>query len=224
MKLSKLIETKSPKYEFVEGNTTEINGHLVRRIRCITNQLENVQYGDYGGYIESDANLSQTGNSWVYADAVVYGPVVIDGFTLVHDTGFYFTNSDIRTLKGIPKFDQIGIHLCQNIHEYDGPDEAYEEFIVCTNTHFSVKNIPLNSNLDLTAITNGKLLHLPNLIKYRNVFLNIMNKGSGLSEIDTVLKGFSKPDGNRKEQFNAMMEFQCWLIDTDKFSEEECKI
>ena len=81
-----------------------------------------------------------------------------------------------------------------------------------------------SENLSLTAIEHGKLLHLPHLIKYNNVFLNIVNKGSGLSEINTVLNGFSKPIGTRKEQLNAMMEFQSWLIESDKFTKEECEI
>ena len=195
MRLSNLAKTKSQKYEFVKGDTKVVGGHLVQRIRCITTRFVDevyyggyIDYNDYGGYIESETNLSQSGTSWVKDGAVVYGPIIIDGSSWAYENGFNFQDSNIETLKNIPKYNELSLHLCPNIHGYDGPDEAYADFIVYTNTHFSVKNIPLDSeNLSLTAIEHGKLLHLPHLIKYNNVFLNIVNKGSGLSEINTVL-------------------------------------
>ena len=39
--------------------------------------------GEVGGYIESEKNLSQEGNAWVYGDALVYGDAWVYGDALV---------------------------------------------------------------------------------------------------------------------------------------------
>lgn len=66
------IEEK--KYEFISTDWVEIidaehKKHVLHRIRAIKD-FSDVHQGDYGGYIESEENLNQTDNSWVYSDAV----------------------------------------------------------------------------------------------------------------------------------------------------------
>lgn len=62
------------KYEFVMGDYIEIVDslhriHRLHRIRALID-FDDVKTGDYGGYIESEENLSHEGNCWVYSDAV----------------------------------------------------------------------------------------------------------------------------------------------------------
>ena len=58
------------KYEFVDGDTiTTPSGKTLRRIRALVAIGLSVAAGDLGGYIESEKNLSTSGNAWVSGDA-----------------------------------------------------------------------------------------------------------------------------------------------------------
>jgi carbonic anhydrase/acetyltransferase-like protein (isoleucine patch superfamily) len=85
---NKIKETLKPmlKYELTESSIINDDGVKLYRIRAITsfNQLV-VNYGDYGGYIESEFNLSQTGNAWVANNAQVYNSARVVGDALVED-------------------------------------------------------------------------------------------------------------------------------------------
>ena len=60
------------KYEFVDGDTiTTPSGKTLRRIRALVAIGQSVAAGDLGGYIESEKNLSTSGDAQVYGDAQV---------------------------------------------------------------------------------------------------------------------------------------------------------
>ena len=67
-------ETQEKKYELLPGDWIEIidknhKKHVLHRIRAIRD-FDDVKAGDYGGYVESEDNLNQYDNSWIYSDAV----------------------------------------------------------------------------------------------------------------------------------------------------------
>lgn len=55
----------------------------VYRIRALRD-FGDVQAGDLGGYIESDFNLSHSGNCWVYDTAAVCNDAVVEDYATVH--------------------------------------------------------------------------------------------------------------------------------------------
>ena len=59
------------KYKLTEDKKN-IEGNIVYRIQAVQ-EFSDVKEGDFGGWIESEDNLSQDGNCWVYGDAVVRG-------------------------------------------------------------------------------------------------------------------------------------------------------
>jgi carbonic anhydrase/acetyltransferase-like protein (isoleucine patch superfamily) len=65
------------KYILLRDDTITVNGSKLYRIRALK-QLNvrayggSIKRGDYGGYIESEKNLSHDGVCWVYDDAKVY--------------------------------------------------------------------------------------------------------------------------------------------------------
>ena len=65
------------KYRLTE-ETIQIGGHILHRIECVT-AFAHVKVGDKGGWIESEANLSQYGDAWVYGDARVYDDAKVYG-------------------------------------------------------------------------------------------------------------------------------------------------
>ena len=65
------------KYELT-GETKELNGKELHRIVCVT-AFASVAVGETGGWVESEDNLSQYGDAWVFGDARVYGNARVFG-------------------------------------------------------------------------------------------------------------------------------------------------
>ena len=66
------------KFEIVENDSINANGVVLHRIRALID-FGDVCAGDFGGYIQHEKNLSQSGNAWVYGDAWVYGNAQVYG-------------------------------------------------------------------------------------------------------------------------------------------------
>ena len=70
------------KYEFT-GETKAILGVTLHRIRAIAD-FGDVKAGDIGGWLESEDNLSQDDDAWVYGGARVCGDARVYGGALVY--------------------------------------------------------------------------------------------------------------------------------------------
>jgi len=79
------------KYELLKDNVIVFSANrTLYRIRALKD-FGDVKKGDLGGYIQSEANLSHTGNCWIYSNArvydnaVVYGNAIISGYSSVYE-------------------------------------------------------------------------------------------------------------------------------------------
>ena len=63
------------------SETTGCDGFILYRIEALMD-FSDVKTGDKGGFVQSENNLSQLGNAWVYGNAkvVVYGYVFFFAF------------------------------------------------------------------------------------------------------------------------------------------------
>ena len=61
------------KYELLQDDTKERLGRKLYRIKALITIGLSVAAGDVGGYVESEKNLSQSGDAWVSGNAQVYG-------------------------------------------------------------------------------------------------------------------------------------------------------
>ena len=77
-----LSETEM-KYEILKDEFIELDGRKLYRIKALKDFL-NVRKGTVGGYIESEQNLSQEGDAWVYGDAWVCGDARVCGNARVY--------------------------------------------------------------------------------------------------------------------------------------------
>ena len=66
------------KYEFT-GETKVHLGVTLKRIKALIDVSLGVKAGDIGGWIESEANLSHSGNAWVFGNARVFGGAQVSG-------------------------------------------------------------------------------------------------------------------------------------------------
>ena len=81
------------KYELTD-ETIEVYGTALHRIKALKD-FGNVKKGELGGYVESERNLSQEGNCWVYSNAEVCGNAKVYSNALVCG------NADYITIKGL---------------------------------------------------------------------------------------------------------------------------
>ena len=83
------------KYEFT-GETKLLFGITLKRIRAtVSIESYNIAAGELGGWIESEKNLEQSGNAWVYGDAQVYGDARVYGDAQVYSNARVYGNAQV---------------------------------------------------------------------------------------------------------------------------------
>jgi hypothetical protein len=65
------------KYQILYNDRITVKGRTLYRIKALQDINNKVRAGDLGGYIESEANLTQIGSAWVHKGARVYGNIYI---------------------------------------------------------------------------------------------------------------------------------------------------
>ena len=81
------------KYELT-SETKDVDGHVLHRIRALRD-FGDFRKGTLGGWIESERNLSQTGDAWVGDNAEVYGNALVYGNAWVYDNAKVSDNAEV---------------------------------------------------------------------------------------------------------------------------------
>ena len=79
------------KYELTD-ETIDVLGITLHRVKALKD-FDDVKKGEFGGYVESEHNLSQAGNCWVYGNARVYGNACVYGNAQVYDNACVYGNA-----------------------------------------------------------------------------------------------------------------------------------
>lgn len=87
------------KYELTD-ETIDVSGTTLHRIKALKD-FGNVKKGELGGYVESEYNLSQIGNCWVYGNARVCGDAWVYGNAELCGNARVYGNADYITIKGL---------------------------------------------------------------------------------------------------------------------------
>jgi hypothetical protein len=85
------------KYKLTD-ETKVIFGRTLHQIVCVT-AFANVAAGEAGGWIESEKNLDQDGDAWVYGHAEVYGDAKVYGDAVVCGDAWVCGDADYIVLK-----------------------------------------------------------------------------------------------------------------------------
>ena len=81
------------KYKLTE-ESIDFRGTTLYRIEALKD-FGKVIKGDKGGFVESEKNLSQLGNCWIYHNAKVYGVAKVYGNAIVCDDAEVYGDADI---------------------------------------------------------------------------------------------------------------------------------
>lgn len=76
---------ENKKYELVETDFKSENGKKLYRIKALKNFGEDIKKGDLGGYVESEKNLSQNGDCWIFDNATVKDNSIVKDNAIVGD-------------------------------------------------------------------------------------------------------------------------------------------
>lgn len=72
-----MVMKDGKKYKLTD-ETINIGGRTLYRIEAL-DEFSDLWKGDKGGFVESEKNLSQKGNCWIYDDACVYDGGRVEG-------------------------------------------------------------------------------------------------------------------------------------------------
>lgn len=85
------------KYKLTD-ESFNINNKRVYRIQAVCSFFD-VEEGDLGGFVESEKNLSHSGDCWIYDDSVACGKARVSDCGQMHDLSFATDNAKI-TISG----------------------------------------------------------------------------------------------------------------------------
>ena len=94
------------KYELT-SETKIVFGHILYRIKALSS-FGCVSAGDLGGFLESEKNLSQNGDAWVYGNAEVYGDARVYGNARVYGDASVYGNAEVSEIGAIFWIGAIG--------------------------------------------------------------------------------------------------------------------
>ena len=158
------------KYKLIDEYIT-IGDKKLYRIEALKD-FADVKKGDEGGFVESEDNLSQDGNCWIYDDAKVYENAAIYGNALVRGDAEIYGNARICNYASIE--DNVKIygnaaiygHACiydyakifDDAIVYDNV-EIYDDVEICGNTLVGgyitlLKDAKISSNSDYIVFKN----------------------------------------------------------------------
>jgi len=95
------------KYEILKDEFIEFNDRKLYRIKALKD-FRDVKKGTFGGYIESEKNLSQEGNAWVYGDARVYGSAQVYGSARVYGDAWVYGSARVYGNNAVVWFSNVG--------------------------------------------------------------------------------------------------------------------
>jgi len=94
------------KYELTEEMIMTNGNRNLYRIRALKD-FGSVKAGDLGGYVESENNLSQKGDCWIYGSARVYGSASVSGSARVSGSAQVYGSARVSGSTWVSDFARV---------------------------------------------------------------------------------------------------------------------
>ena len=164
------------KYELTE-ETMEFNGCNLHRIKALKD-FSDVKKGDLGGWVESEDNLSQEGNCWLYgnskvcANGLVKKNAIVKGISSIMNNSIISGNAELNgdiTITGhVTIKDDVMITgkvaLSRNVYLYSNAtieSTLGNEILQIHNSGYIGTNAYITTETDLIAIMIDGAYHRP---------------------------------------------------------------
>ena len=107
------------KYELT-SQVVEHNGLVLHRIRALKD-FGSIKASEFGGWIESEENLSQDGTAWVFDNAKVSGKAMVSGNAEIHNSALVFDNATVYENAKVRNNARIfnNAIVCENARVFD---------------------------------------------------------------------------------------------------------
>jgi len=154
------------KYEIVQAmQELHSMNHKIFRIRALRD-FSDVKAGDLGGFVESEMNLSHSGNCWVYNDAVVAGEGRVREDAIVKDTAAVEGSAYYSAVIQDRAFVGVGTSVCGTVK-----DNAFLYGFAFVATHAEVGG-------NNTRLSHSANIGIGGRIKSSNDYIVFSNVGS----------------------------------------------
>lgn len=126
------------KYKLDKEDTITVNGKKLYRIVALIDIGEQVKFGDKGGYIEREWNLSHFGTAWVFDKAAVYGDAKVGDDAKISGNAKVFGKAQVYGKAEVGEDAQVygDSCLCDNAEVF-GNAEVFHEAWVHENAKIS---------------------------------------------------------------------------------------
>ena len=104
---------KEKKY-ILTNKTINFRGHILHRIQAVKD-IGNVKAGDLGGWVESEDNLSQEGECWIFHEAKVFELAEVRLNAKIHDNARIFDRACVQNDAEI--YENATIKNCARIRD-----------------------------------------------------------------------------------------------------------
>ena len=138
-----IVSVIEKKYKLTKENI-DFFGRTLYHIEALKD-FDDVKKGDMGGYVQSENNLSQEGNCWIYDNAVVYDNAQVCGNARVCDNAWVYDNANVcgnaRVFGSARVYDNARVfgnaQVCDNARIV-GNARVFGSAVVCGNAE--IKN------------------------------------------------------------------------------------
>lgn len=176
------------KYKLTDETITCLD-KVLRRIEALKD-FADVKKGDKGGFIESEENLSQKGNCWIYDNAIVYenarihgnagiyahvsiyGNAKVYGYATVYDNATIYGNAIIYGNAEICGNTKVyeNVEICENAiidgnAQVYGNAKVYENVVICDNVKICGNTI-IDGNAEISG--NATVFNNTDYIVFKN--------------------------------------------------------
>jgi len=86
--------SSNKKYTLLKNDTIQFHGKKLYRIQALRN-IGKINKDTYGGYVESEKNLSFNDLAWIYDDAIVYQNAIVKDSACVYENAIVYGNAII---------------------------------------------------------------------------------------------------------------------------------
>lgn len=190
----------------ITKNTKTIGNTILHQIKSLQS-FSDVSAGDLGGWIESEANLSQNNEAWIYEDSCVYEHAYVYGNAKVSKCSYVYGHAHIyddAMIVNSKVYDnaQIFGDACIIKSEINGYVQVFDNTLLDSSQVHDYAIISGLTSLNETTVSSTALLRSESLMPIDHAYITgdaLIEKANDYFIMSPILDTFSEEDGDASE-------------------------